>query len=163
MKLTFNWRLFMSKIPEGYTSLTPFIIFDDVSTAIEFYKKALDADVNMSMPSSDGNIMYAELQIGSAKLMVSTPSSETDGAKTKSAKSMRDSAISFYVYVEDVQASFNKAKDAGMLEKKGIEDMFWGDRMGTLTDPFNIEWIIAEHVRDVSPEEINEAMKKMAS
>ena len=160
MKLTFNWRLFMSKIPEGYTSLTPLILFDDASAAIEFYKKALDANVNMSMPSPDGNIMHAELQIGSAKLMVGIPSSETDGAKTKS---MRDSPISFYVYVEDVQASFNKAKDAGMLEKKGIEDMFWGDRMGTLTDPFNIEWIIAEHVRDVSPEEINEAMKKMAS
>ncbi len=118
MKLTFNWRLFMSKIPEGYTSLTPFIIFDDVSAAIDFYKKALDADVNMSMPSPDGNIMYAELQIGSAKLMVGTPSSETDGVKTKSAKSMGGSPISFYSYVEDVQASFNKARDAGMLEKR---------------------------------------------
>ena len=162
IKLIFNWRLFMSKIPEGYTSLTPFIVFDDAAAVIELYKKALGADVITTMPSPEGDIKYAELQIGNAMLMIGTPHSEAGVEKTKSAKSLGGSPISFYVYVEDVQASFNKAKDAGMSEKQGIEDMFWGDRMGTLVDPFNIEWTIAEHVRDVSSEEMEEAMKKMA-
>ena len=60
-----------------------------------------------------------------------------------------------------MEAAFSQAKDAGMTEKKGIEDMFWGDRMGTLTDPFHVDWAIAQHVRDVSPEDIEHAMKKM--
>ena len=144
----------MSRIPDGYTSLTPFIVFDDTEAAIEFYKKAFDAKTIMSMPASDGKIMYAELQIGSAKLMVGVPSSENGGEQTKSAKALGGSPVSFYVYVENVQEAFDKAKNAGMTEKKAIEDMFWGDRMGTLTDPFGHDWTIAEHVRDVSPEEI---------
>ncbi len=155
----------MNKIPEGYTSLTPFIVFDDTITAIDFYKKALNAEVNMSIPAPDGTVMYAELQIGSAKLMIGAPccpTEEGEGEKTKSAKTLGGSPVSFYVYVEDVQTAFDQANIAGMTEKKGIEDMFWGDRMGTLTDPFGIEWTIAEHVRDVSPAEIEEAMQKMA-
>jgi len=153
----------MNKIPEGYTSLTPFIVFDDTTAAIDFYKKALNAEVNMSMPAPDGTIMYAELQIGSAKLMIGAPCCPTEeGEKSKSAKTLGGSPVSFYVYVEDVQTAFDQANIAGMTEKKGIEDMFWGDRMGTLTDPFGIEWTIAEHVRDVSPAEMEKAMQKMA-
>ena len=151
----------MSKIPDGYTSLTPFIVFDDTAAAIEFYKKAFGAEVIMSMPAPDGTIMYAELQVGSARLMVGAPCPETGGEKTKSAQALGGSPISFYVYVEDVHAAFTKAKTAGMVEKKAPEDMFWGDRMGTLTDPFGLDWTVAEHIRDVSPEEIDEAMKKM--
>ena len=151
----------MSKIPDGYTSLTPFVVFDNTAAAIEFYKGAFDAEVIMSIPAPDGKIMYAELQIGSARLMIGTPCSESGGEKTQSAKILGGSPVSFYVYVEDVQAAVNKAKDTGMTEKKGIVDMFWGDRIGTLTDPFGLDWTVAEHVRDVSPEEISEAINKM--
>lgn len=148
----------MSKIPDGYTSLTPYITFDDVNAAIELYQKALGAEVIMSMPAPDGTILHAELQIGTARIMVSGI-----GDDCKSAKSLGGSPVLFYYYADDVQAAFNKAKNAGMTEKNPIKDMFWGDRIGTLTDPFGIDWTIAEHVRDVSPEEIEQAKKEMFS
>ncbi len=152
----------MSTIPEGFTSVTPYIVMDNTVATIEFYKKALGAEEKMCLHTPDGKVMYAEIQVGNARLMIGAPCPESGGELTRSAKSMGGSPISFYVYVEDVEAVFNKAKAAGMTEKKGIENMFWGDRMGTLTDPFAVEWTIAEHVHDVTPEEMEEAMKNMA-
>lgn len=149
----------MSKIPEGYTSITPYIIFDDASEAVELYKKAFNAEIIMSIPGPDGKLMHAEIQVGNARIMVGCPCTEYKG---KSATTLGGSPVSFYVYVEDIQAAFDKAKNVGMAEKKGIEDMFWGDRMGTVTDKLGIDWTLAEHVRDVSPEEMEEAIKKMA-
>ena len=148
----------MSTIPEGFTSITPYIVMDDAAAAIEFYKKALGAEEIMRFPTPDGGVMYAEIQVGNARMMMGHHCPEWGG---KSAKSMGGSPVSFYLYVEDLEATFSKAKSAGMSVKKKVEDMFWGDRMGTLTDPFNIDWTIAQHVRDVSPEEMQEAMKKM--
>ena len=148
----------MSTIPEGFTSVTPYVVMDDAGAAIEFYKKALGATEKMRFPTPDGGVMYAEIQVGNSRMMMGSPCPEWGG---KSAKSLGGSPVSFYLYVEDIEAAFNKAKDAGMSVKKGIEDMFWGDRMGTLTDPFNVDWTIAQHVRDVSPEEMQEAMKNM--
>ncbi len=148
----------MSTIPEGFTSVTPYVVMDDAGAAIEFYKKALGATEKMRFPTPDGGVMYAEIQVGNSRIMMGNPSPDCGG---KSAKSLGGSPVSFYLYVEDIEAAFSKAKDAGMLVKKGIEDMFWGDRMGTLTDPFNVEWTIAQHIRDVSPEEMQEAMKNM--
>jgi len=153
----------MSKIPEGYTSLTPYIVFTDAAAAIELYKKAFDAKVITSMPTEDGNINHAELQIGTAKFMIGSPCPTTKDGKPQATEPTGDSPISFYVYVEDVDVAFKKAKDAGMSEKIPLEDMFWGDRMGSLTDRFNIQWTLAEHVRDVSSEEMAEASKKMSS
>jgi len=148
----------MSKIPEGYTAVTPYITMDDAAGAVEFYKKSLGADVIMSMPSPDGKIMHAEIQVGNARIMIGNTNPTFD---SKSAKSLGGSPISFYVYVEDVQAAFDKAKNAGMTEKQPLTDMPWGDRMGMLTDMFAIDWTVAEHLRDVSLEEIAEAMKNM--
>lgn len=150
----------MSTIPEGYTSITPYITFDDAAEAIELYKKALGAEVIMSMAAPDGKIMHAEIKVGNARIMLGCPCPEYGG---KSAKTLGGSPISFYVYVEDIQSAFDKAKSEGMTEKKAPEDMFWGDRMGTLSDKFGLDWTIAEHIRDVSPAEIEEAMKNMAS
>ena len=153
----------MSAIPEGFTSVTPFVVFDDTFKAVEFYKKALGAEEKLTFPAPDGTLIYAEIQIGTARLMMGAPCPTTGAEATKSAKAMGGSPISFYVYVENVEAAFEKAKGAGMKEKKGIKDMFWGDRMGTLTDPFEVEWTIAQHIRDVSPEEMQEAMKEMCA
>lgn len=150
----------MSKIPEGFTTVTPYVVVDDPAAAIEFYGKALGAEERMRFAMPDGTIMYAELQIGSARMMLGAPCPEY-GAK--SVKEFGGSPVSFYIYVEDIEAAFNKAKDAGMTEKKPIEEMFWGDKMGTLADCSGLEWTIAEHVRDVSPEEMQEAMKNMAA
>ncbi len=153
----------MGTIPDGFTSVTPFITFDDTTKAVEFYKKALGAVEKLTFPAPDGTLMYAEIQIGTARLMMGMPCPETGTESTKLAKDLRGSSVSFYVYVENVEAAIEKAKDAGMNEKKGIVDMFWGDRMGTLTDPFDIEWTIAQHIRDVSPEDMQEAMKTMCA
>ena len=81
--------------------------------------------------------------------MVATPCHDVAEGKPKSAKFPESSPVSFYMYVEDIEAAFKKAKDAGMTERMPIKDMFWGDRMGSVIDCFNIEWTIAEHVRDV--------------
>ena len=149
----------MKSIPEGFSTVTPYIVMDDAAAAIEFYKKVLGAEEKLSLPAPDGGVMYAEIQVGSSRLMMGNPCPEMDG---KSAKSLGGSPVSFYVYVDDVEAAFKKAKDAGMSVSKGIEDMFWGDRMGTLKDPFDVEWTVAQHIRDVSPDELQEAMKNMA-
>jgi len=148
----------MTKIPEGFSSVTPYIVMDDVAAALEFYAGSLGAEEKLRMPGADGKVIYAEMQVGNARIMMGAPDPVHGG---QSAKSMGGSPVSFFVYVPDVQAAFDKAKAAGMKEKKAIDDMFWGDRMGTLSDEFNIEWTIAQHIRDVSPEEIAEAMKKM--
>ncbi len=148
----------MSKIPKGFTSVTPYVVVDDPAKAIEFYGKALGAEEKMRFATPDGNIMYAEIQIGNSRMMMGAPCPDYGG---KSAKSFGGSPVSFYIYVEDIEVAFNKAKEAGMTVKKEIEDMFWGDKMGTLTDCSGLEWTIAEHVRDVSPEEMQEAMKSM--
>lgn len=150
----------MSKIPEGYTSVTPYITFDDPAAAIDFYKKAFGAEERMRLPSPDGNVAHAEIKIGNALIMLGAPCPQKSN---KSAKTLSGTPVAFCVYVADVEAAFKKAKSAGMTETKPIDDMFWGDRMGTLKDPFGFEWSIAQRVRDVSPVEMQEALKKMAS
>ena len=152
----------MTTIPNGFTSVTPYVVMDDAAAAVKFYRKAFGAEEKMCLSTPDGKVMYAEIQVGNARIMMGGPCPESGGDLTKSAKSLGGSPISFYVYVKDVETAFNKAKEAGMTEKKGIENMFWGDRMGTLTDPFEVEWTIAEHVRDVPLEEMEEVMKNMA-
>ena len=145
-------------IPEGYTSLTPYIVMDDVAQAIEFYQKALGAEVKTALSLPDGGIGHAEIQIGNARFMMGAACPQWGG---KSAKTLGGSPVSFYVYVDDIEKAFETAKKAGMTEKMSISDMFWGDRMGTLSDPFALEWSLAQHIREVSEEEIAEAMKKM--
>lgn len=150
----------MSKIPEGYTSVTPYLTFDDTAAAIDFYKKAFGAEETVRLPAPDGSVAHAEIKIGNARVMMGAPCPEKGN---KSANTLDGSPVGFCIYVADVEAAFKKAKSAGMTQKKPIEDMFWGDRMGSLKDPFGFEWSIAERVREVAPEEMREAMKKMAS
>ncbi|PCI38156.1 MAG: glyoxalase [Thiotrichales bacterium] len=150
----------MKTIPDGCNAVMPYIVIDDAAAAIEFYTKALGAKQGMSLPNPTGKgIMYAEIQIGTSRIMLGEPCPQYSG---KSAKTLGGSPISFYVYVEDVEAAFKKAKDAGMTVEKDIKDMFWGDRMGTLNDKFNMQWTLAQHVKDVSPAQMQAAMKAMA-
>lgn len=148
----------MSIIPQGFTSVTPYITMDDVGEAVEFYEKTLGAEVVMSMPSPDGKVFHAEIKVGNARIMMGGTNPSCD---SKSAQSLGGSPVSFYVYVEDVEAAFAKAKTGGMVEKEALVDMPWGDRMGTLRDSFGIDWTLAEHVRDVPQAEIEAAMKEM--
>ncbi len=149
-------------IPPGYTTVTPSMTVKDAPKVIEFYKKAFGATERMRMPGPDGKIMHAEIQIGNSIIMMND---EVMGSR--SAQTVGGSPISFYVYVEDADAAFKKAIAAGAKQQYALTDMFWGDRMGTLEDPFGHKWTIAQHVKDVSPEEMKkgqeEFMKQMAS
>ena len=144
-------------IPEGYQSLTPMFMFKDARKAMEFYKKAFGAQERFFMPGPDGTgVMHAELQIGTSMIMIGE---ENPQCPAKSAESMGGSPVSFYVYVENVDKAFKTAVDAGAEVRMPLEDMFWGDRMGMVQDPFGYTWSLATHTRDLTPEEIQEGAK----
>lgn len=142
----------MSAIPEGFATITPTLTLNGASEAIDLYTKALGAKELYRMATPDGaKIMHACLQIGTSKLFLS----DTDPHMCAT-----PSTSTFYLYMENVDEAFKRAKQAGMQEKFPVQDMFWGDRMGSLQDSFGINWTIATHVREVSPEEMEEARKR---
>jgi uncharacterized glyoxalase superfamily protein PhnB len=148
-------------VPQGYTTVTPSITVKDAPKVIEFYKKAFGATERMRMPGPDGKIMHAEIQIGNSLIMMND---EVMGSR--SAQTLGGSPVSFYIYVEDADAAFKKAIAAGAKEQYALTNMFWGDRMGSVEDPFGLKWTIAQHIKDVSPEEMKKGqadfMKQMA-
>lgn len=145
------------KIPEGFHSVTPMLVLKDARKAIEFYKKAFGAEELMIMPGLDGHgVMHAEMRIGDSILMMGE---ECPQAPCKSAETSGGSPVSFYIYVENVDEAFKVAVDAGAQVEMPVEEMFWGDRMGSVQDPFGYSWSLATHIKDPSPEEIREGAK----
>ncbi len=141
-------------IPKGYHSVTPCLTLKDSLEAIEFYKKALGARELEVFPSPDGKgTMHATIQIGDSVLMMGDERPEMG---CKSAESLGASPISLYVYVPNADAVFEQAVAAGATVLVPVADMFWGDRCGTLKDPYGYGWTIAMHTRDLSEEEIRE-------
>src|SRR5919197_2576720 len=143
-------------IPEGYHTITPYLAVDDAAKAIEFYKRAFGAEERVRMPSPDGKVAHAELQIGDSLVMLSDPFEQSRG---KSPKELGGTTMSLFLYVEDVDEFYKQALDAGAAGQEP-EDMFWGDRLGRVTDPFGHDWQIATHKEDVPPEEMEERAKK---
>jgi PhnB protein len=149
----------ITPIPKGYHTVTPTIMFKDCRKAIEFYKKAFGATERHVMPAPDGkSVMHAEIQIGDSYVMMGD---ECPGHPSKSAETMGGSPIGFYVYVADVDAAFKKALAAGGSVRMPVQDMFWGDRAGSLEDPFGHSWMLATHVADVTPEEMARGAEAM--
>ncbi len=151
-------------IPEGYHSLTPSLVVDNAAGAIEWYKKALGAEEMYRMPGPDGKtIVHAEIRIGDSILMLSD---EYPQSGIKSPKALGATTSGLMLYVDDVDAAFNRAVAAGATVRHPVSDMFWGDRMGNLTDPFGHSWSIATHKEDLTPAQIEERgrefLKKMA-
>jgi PhnB protein len=150
------------KIPEGYTTVTPSITLRDTGQAIEFYKRAFGAQERGVMRGPDGKVMHAEMQIGNSIIMMND-----EVMNSRSAETIGGSPVSFYLYFEDVDAAFQKATAAGAKSTMPVTDMFWGDRMGSIVDPFGLRWTLASHVKDVTPEEMkkgqDEFLKQMAS
>ena len=141
-------------IPEGYTTVTACINVKGAKEAISLYKKAFGAteDYVMMAPDSD-KVMHAQLTIGSSKFMLADYMPESGcGEPTVGA--------GFYLYVEDVDSAFSKAKSAGLSEKMPVADMFWGDRTGTLQDSWGNMWTIATHVKDVSDDELKKGAEE---
>jgi PhnB protein len=139
-------------IPEGFRTLTPHIVVSNASEAIEFYKKAFGAVEIWRSPGPDGkSIMHAEVKIGDSILMLNDEFPEMG---SKSPKTVGGTSVTLSLYVEDVDKVFKQAVDAGASVIMPVDDMFWGDRYGMLTDPFGHQWAVATHVKDLSPEEI---------
>jgi PhnB protein len=151
-------------IPEGYHTLTPYLAVDDAAQAIEYYKNAFGAKERMRMETPDGKIGHAELEIGDSMVMLSDPFPH---ATTRPPKELGGTSGSVFMYVEDVDAVVKQAVDTGATITMEVADQFWGDRFGSIQDPFGHSWSIATHVEDVPPEEMAErakqAMAEMAS
>jgi uncharacterized glyoxalase superfamily protein PhnB len=144
-------------IPEGYHSITPTFMFKDARKAIEFYKNAFGAKEHYAMPGPDGKgVMHAEISVGDSIIMMGE---ENPQQPYRSAETVGESPISFYYYVENVDRAFSRAVEAGAEAIMPVQEMFWGDRMGTVCDPFGYNWMIATHTRDLTPEEIHEGAK----
>ena len=150
-------------IPQGYHSLTPYLVVNDAARAIDFYQRAFGAKESVRMDAPSGKIGHAELKIGDSTLMLSD---EMPGSGSRSPQALGGSPVGIFLYVEDVDATFNQAVSAGAKADAPPADMFWGDRFGKLTDPFGHSWMLATHKEDVAPEEMKkrtkEAMAKMS-
>ena len=139
-------------IPNGYHAVTPSFAFKDSQKAIDFYKKAFGAKPLDVFPSLDGKgIMHATMQIGNSILMMGD---ENPAQKCQSAETLGNSPVSFFFYVADVDAIFKQAVAAGCVVVMPVMEMFWGDRAGSLKDPFGYSWMIATHKRDMTKEQI---------
>lgn len=144
----------MSKTSDTQTVI-PTLTLEGAAKAIDLYKKAFNAKEEYRMDGPGGKIMHACITIGNSKMFITDASPETGcGAPSQSG---------FYCYVDDVDAMHAQAKKAGMTEYCPVDDMFWGDRTGSVKDPFGITWSLAKHVRDVSPEEMEKGRQEFLS
>jgi len=141
-------------VPEGYHTITPSLMCRDAGSAIEFYKNAFGAVERSRMATPDGKVGHAELRIGDSMIFVSDEMPQM-GAVAPTALG----GFYLFLYVEDVDAVFNQAVAAGAHSTMPVQDMFWGDRYGKLTDPFGYQWGIGTHIEDVAPEEMERRAK----
>ncbi len=144
-------------IPDGYHSVSPVLTVDGATEAIEFYKRAFGAKERFRMPGPDGTIGHAELEIGDSVVMLSDPFPHST---VRPPRELGGTSVGVFVYVEDVDAVFEQAVDEGSTVTMALEDMFWGDRFGTVTDPYGHSWSFATHIEDVPPEEMEERSKQ---
>jgi PhnB protein len=147
-------------IPEGYHSVTPYLIVRGAADAIEFYQKAFGAVELFRFPAAEGKIGHAEIKIGDSPIMMAD---EFPAMGYKGPQSIGGSPVSLMIYVEDVDTVFDRAVDAGATVKEALQDKFYGDRTGTVVDPFGHVWHLATHKEDVSMEEMQERIKAHTS
>ena len=147
-------------IPEGYHTATPYLIIEGAADAIEFYKRAFGATELFRFPAPDGKIGHAEIKIGDSPIMLADayPDMGYNGPK-----SLGGSPVSLMIYVEDVDTVFNRAVDAGATVKEAVTDKFYGDRIGSLIDPFGHVWHVSTHKEDVSMEEMEKRAKALGA
>ncbi len=144
--------------PDGYHTATPYMIIRDATRALDFYKRAFGAEELMRIPAPGGKIGHAEIQIGDSRIMLADEAPERD---IRSPQTLGGTPVSIMLYVDDVDARYNKAIAAGAKELRAVKDQFYGDRSGCITDPFGHQWTIATHKEDVSAEEIDRRMAAM--
>ena len=145
-------------IPEGYHSVTPYLIVHDAEAAIEFYRTAFDAEEVLQMKAPGGKIGHAEIKIGDSHVMLADEHPEMGAL---SPKTIGGAGVNMLIYCEDADGRFQQALAAGAIEKRPVQDQFYGDRSGTLEDPFGHTWSIATHKVDLTLEEIEERLAQM--
>jgi PhnB protein len=145
-------------IPEGYPRVMPYLCVDGASAAIDFYSAVFGATERMRMPTPDGKVAHAELQFGDSVVALSDEYPEL-GARSPTA--FGGSPVTMSIYVEDVDAVFERALKAGAKALRPVEDQFYGDRSGQFEDPFGHRWSVGTHVEDVSPEEMAKRAQAM--
>jgi PhnB protein len=154
----------VKSIPDGFHTVTPYLTVREAAKAIEFYKRAFGAQERYRLPMQDGKIGHAELQIGNSIVMLADEFPEFGN---QSPQALNGSPVGFAIYVEDADKAFKRAIDAGATVKEPVGDKFYGERSGTVTDPYGHKWTLMTHIEDVSPEEMkkrmDEFMAKMGS
>ena len=157
-----NERLFMTDkvkpIPDGYHTVTPYLIIKNAAGAIDFYKKAFGATELMRMAGPDGKVMHAEIKIGDSRIMMSDECPEMNA---RSPQSLGGSPVSLLLYVQDVDSFFSRATAAGATVVRPVKDQFYGDRSGSLSDAFGHMWHVATHTEDVPPAELQKRAAAM--
>lgn len=138
-------------IPEGYHTATPYLIVKGAANALDFYKRAFGATELVRLPQPDGRIGHAEIRIGDSIIMLADEATETG---YRSPQALGGSSVGILLYVEDADAVFNQAVSSGAKVQRPLQDQFYGDRIGGITDPFGHIWWIATHKEDVAPEEL---------
>jgi PhnB protein len=149
----------VNPIPQGYHSVTPYLVIDGAAEAIRFYTEAFGATEVFRMPMGD-KVAHAEIKIGDSHVMLSDEWPDMDllgPAKRGGA------TASLMIYLADVDTAFKRALDAGASQERAVEDQFWGDRMGTVVDPFGHRWTLATHIEDVPEDEMQRRMDAMSS
>jgi PhnB protein len=145
-------------VPDGYHTATPYLSVTNAGEAIDFYKRAFGAEEIVRMPGPDGkSVMHAEIKIGNSMLMIAD---EWPQADCKSPKTLGGTSVNIFLYVQDADATFQKAVNAGAKATMPLMDMFWGDRYGKVVDPYGHSWGIATHKLDMTPEEIQKGQKE---
>ena len=147
-------------VPKGYHTVTPSLVVAGAAKAIDFYTRALGAEERMRFPAPDGSIMHAEIRIGDSTIMLGDEMLE-HGAKGP--RSLGGTPVGFFIYSDDVDAAWKRAVDAGAREIMPLADQFWGDRTGCLEDPFGHRWWLAQHLRDMTPEELRKSADEFFS
>jgi len=144
-------------IPQGFRSVTPYLTLSDAARALDFYKRAFNAQEVMRMEAPGGKIGHAEIRIGDSVIMLAD---EMPGTGSRSPQSLGGTTGGIFLYVENADAFFNQAVSAGAQVEAPLADMFWGDRYGRLRDPFGHSWSVATHKEDVAPEEMSKRMQE---
>jgi PhnB protein len=149
-------------IPSGYSSVTPYLIVEGATEAIEFYKQVFGATERMRLPLPGGKIAHAEIQIGDSVVMLADQPTGPTAGRSKSPPALDGTAVSIHLYIEDVDSVMEKATKAGAQQVRAVANQFYGDRSGIFTDPFGHVWNVATHIEDLSPEEIEKRMAELS-
>jgi PhnB protein len=145
----------VKSVPDGYHTVTPYLIINGAVQALEFYKRAFGAAETVRMPDPKGRIAHAEMKIGDSMIMLADEHHEMGH---RGPRTLGGTSVSILLYVPDVDTVFDRAIKAGAKSQRPVADQFYGDRMGTLEDPFGHVWTIGTHIEDVSAEEMKRRM-----